>query len=658
VKISTVLDSIDLGNMALPEFQRGYVWNRGQVRGLMHSLYRGYPVGGLLVWNTTGDAAATRGPAGGTTNTIKLLLDGQQRVTSLYGVIRGSAPAFFDGNEKAFTGLHFDVREENFEFYQPVKMLDDPLWIDVTKLFETDLEPFISMILDLDLEVDAGEYIKRLAKVLSIRERELHVEEISGSSVPLDEIVDIFNRLNSGGTKLSKGDLALAHICVTWPEARETMSAELNEWRESGFDFKLDWLLRVTNAVLTGSAGFTALRDVDRHVFETGLKRSIAHCDRLLNLIMDRLGLDHDRVLLGRYAFPVMARFLARHGSLSSADEGPLLFWYIYAGLWGRFSGSTESTLNQDLRAVDEDGVEGLLHQLEAWRGELRVTPEDFAGAERGSRFYPLLYLLSRVGGARDVLTGDVLSAHLRGRGSALELHHIFPKAMLQKRGYGRRERNAHGNFCFLTQASNQAIGARRPSDYLTECQQRHPGVLESQWIPMDPALWEPARYPDFLEARRELLAEAANSLLENFRIGTELPLGEKVAGSSASVGVTGGLDEDLKLVLEKCRDFGLPLPELDHSIDDLETGEMLACADAAWPNGLQEGLTEPLAYLSEPDEEAESRLGELGWRFFTDVERLIWHFEHILGIDIDGDGEIGEIGEIDDDDTGSTLDP
>ena len=70
MKVSTVLDSIDLGNMALPEFQRGYVWNREQVRALMQSLYKKYPVGGLLIWSTSGGAAATRGTNTEAANTV------------------------------------------------------------------------------------------------------------------------------------------------------------------------------------------------------------------------------------------------------------------------------------------------------------------------------------------------------------------------------------------------------------------------------------------------------------------------------------------------------------------------------------------------------------------------------------------------------------
>ena len=92
MQVSAILDNIDRGGLSLPMFQRGYVWTRPQVKNMMESLYRGYPVGGLLLWETRVEAAAIRGNAQvSATGTISLLLDGQQRVTSLYGIVRGAA---------------------------------------------------------------------------------------------------------------------------------------------------------------------------------------------------------------------------------------------------------------------------------------------------------------------------------------------------------------------------------------------------------------------------------------------------------------------------------------------------------------------------------------------------------------------------------------
>ena len=111
MQISDILNRVEYGSLALPTFQRGYVWNREQVRGLMNSLYRRHPIGSLLVWITRTEGVEVRGDAASGNGTIQLLLDGQQRVTTLYGIIHGKPPAFFDGNAKTFTGLQFHLLE-------------------------------------------------------------------------------------------------------------------------------------------------------------------------------------------------------------------------------------------------------------------------------------------------------------------------------------------------------------------------------------------------------------------------------------------------------------------------------------------------------------------------------------------------------------------
>ena len=295
MKISTILDHIDSGHMALPEFQRGYVWNSDQVRKLFTSLYLRHPVGGLLVWATESKTATHRGDGPLAAGVVKLLLDGQQRMTSLYGVVRGKPPKFFDGNAKAFTGLRFHLDTETFEFYQPVKMRDDPLWIDVTELMKKGTAGLGESVTRLSaqpaLAAKVGEYVGRLSRLLGITDVDLHVEEVTGADKTLDVVVDIFNQVNSGGTKLSKGDLALAKICADWPEARDTMKAKLKEWAKADYHFNLDWLLRSVNTVLTGEAKFQFLHEKSAEEIQDGLKRATKHIDTSLNLIGGRLGL-------------------------------------------------------------------------------------------------------------------------------------------------------------------------------------------------------------------------------------------------------------------------------------------------------------------------------------------------------------------------------
>lgn len=633
MKISTILDQIDDGAIALPEFQRGYVWNRDQVRGLVDSLYRKHPVGSLLVWTTRTENATARGDGDLQVGTVKLLLDGQQRITTLYGIIRGRPPRFFDGNRETLSGLYFHLVDEIFQFYAPLKMAGDPSWISVTDLMREGLGAFFPRITESpDLASNQTTYFNRLNAIASIKDIDLHVEEVTGEDKTVDVVVDIFNRVNSGGTKLSKGDLALAKICASWPPAREEMQERLRKYERAGFHFRLDWLLRNINTILTGEALFTFLKDVEPAQFGQGLQAAEKYIDTLLNLVSSRLGLDHDRVLGSRYSFPLLTRFLAqRNGHFQDHRESNrLLYWYVHSILWGRYAGSTETVLNQDLRLIEqtEGALERLIEGLRRDRGDLRIQPEDFLGWSRGARFYPLLYMLTRVWKARDWEAGVELSSHLLGKQSSLQLHHIFPKARLYKAGYERPLVNALANFTFLTQQTNLRVSDRDPAVYLEEFVASNPGAVESHWIPMDRELWKVENYPAFLEARRRLLASAANEFLESLGGGIA-PVADddepvSIVEREATT-VAGGIEDDEEMqALVDVNDWvvahGLPDGELEYELVEEATGQPSAVLDLAWPDGLQEGLSQPVVLLIGETQATEEAANRAGYRFFTDV--------------------------------------
>lgn len=630
MKISTILDHIDSGHMALPEFQRGYVWSGDQVRGLFDSLYRRHPVGGLLVWATEAKTAAHRGDGPVVSGIVKLLLDGQQRMSSLYGVIRGKPPKFFDGNAKAFTGLHFHLENETFSFYQPLKMEGDPLWIDVSILMQAGAAGLGSFVTKLtqqpDLAPKIGIYVGRLSQLLGISDVDLHIEEVTGADKSLDVVVDIFNRVNSGGTKLSKGDLALAKICADWPEARQTMKNKLKAWAQADFNFNLDWLLRSLNTVLTGEAKFSHLDNRTAEDIQDGLKRSTKAIDTSLNLIGSRLGLDHEQVLFGRFAVPVMVRFLDQNkGQLDEKQRDKLLFWFAQAGMWGRYSGNTESTIDEDLAVLESGGIDGLLTKLRFWRGGLRIEPEHFTGWSLGARFYPVLYMLTRMGGARDWGTGIELKANLLGKMSKLEVHHIFPKAQLYELHHKRAEVNALANFCFQTKQTNLEISDRLPEEYFEVFEERHRGALASQWIPMDKELWKMKNYRDFLEARKELLAAEANKRMEELLHGETHWLEGAAAKKPLTIPVAGGIaSEAEEAQLTELNDWvaslGLPRGEMNFDFADPATGEQQAVFDLAWPNGIQEELSAPVAVLLDEAAEMIALASGAGYRCFSSV--------------------------------------
>ena len=632
MKIGVILDQIDLGSIALPEFQRGYVWNRDQVRGLMQSLYLGHPVGSLLVWVTPTQAANTRGGQELPPGFVKLLLDGQQRVTSLYGLVRGRAPAFFEGNERAFTDLRFHLGDEVFSFYQPLKMRDDPLWINVTELLQQGAAVVAQRFVADPAYADrVGDFLERLNRIDRIKETDLHIEEVTGEDKTIDVVVDIFNRVNSGGTKLSKGDLALAKMCAQWPEARQRLNGELGRWSDAGYYFRLELLLRSVTTTLTGEAMFSALDGVESVTFQNGLKTTVQHIDRLLNLIGSRLGLDHDRVLGGRYALPLMSRYLTQRGGTISdpSERDRLLYWYVHSLLWGRYAGSTESVLNQDLGAIEniEGGLDRLTESLRRDRGDLRLHPADFLGWSRGARFYPMLYMLTRAWGALDWETGVELKGHLLGNLSSLELHHIFPKARLYEAGYERSQVNALANFTFLTKETNLKVSAKDPAAYLDAYAEKDPALLSSHWIPLELEMWRVDRYEDFLAARRELLAEAANEFLETLRRG-EVPEEEveiRVVEREPELvpgGIGGEEEEDLLIEVNQwVVDQNLPEGEFLFELADPDTGEAYGVLDLAWPDGMQERLSVPVALLLNEPEETEAAANRAGYRYFTDVD-------------------------------------
>lgn len=638
MKLSTILDHIDSGHMALPQFQRGYVWNREQVRGLMSSLYRGYPVGGFLVWATASESAEARGGIELPPGVVKLLLDGQQRVTSLYGILRGNPPKFFDGNERSFMGLHFNVETEAFEFYAPTRMADDPTWISVTEHMQRGLAAWMESVQESINASNLPRYVARLSRLEGMKEREFHIEEVTGADKTVDVVVDIFNRVNSGGTKLSKGDLALARICGAWPGARGELKRLLSKWKDHGYNFSLDWLMRNVTAILTGQAMFSGLKDVSPSHFADGLARAEKAIDVLLNTVAGRLGLDHDRVLGGRGAFPVMSRYLDQLGRApTAAEQGQLLFWYMHALMWGRFAGSTETVLNQDLESLAADGLDGVVRNLRAVRGDLTVRPEDFTGWSLGARFYPVLYVLTRTQGARDLGTGLELAAGMLGKLSRLEVHHIFPKAKLYEHNYSRPQVNAIANFCFLSQQSNLKISNRDPVAYLADIAEAQPGALESQWIPTDPELWRLDNYAAFLQSRRQHLSTVTNALLERLLQGGVAPAELAPTSTVSPDAVTlmpPDEHDDMDALTNWLESLGFVAPERDYLVTDPVDGRDLTVVDAAWPTGIAGGYTQPIALLLEPDVDAESVLGEAGYRFFVRLKDLREWIETTAGLE------------------------
>jgi len=515
------------------------------------------------------------------------------------------------------------------------------LWVDVTGVLQKGAVIAAKNFLeDPAYSGQLAKFLERLHRIASILDIDLHIAELTGVDKTVDVVVAIFNRVNSGGTKMSKGDLALAKVCAEWPEARKRLNEELECWSHSGYNFKIELLLRCITTTLTGEAKFSELDGVESPRFQDALKTAARHVNYLLGLIQGRLGLDHDRVLGGRYALPLMARYLEQRGGAVSdrRERDGLLYWYVHSFLWGRYTGSTESVLNQDLDVIEniDGGLDRLLDNLRRNRGDIQLHPDDFRGWSRGARFYPLLYMLLRAWGAVDWETGIKLMGVLPGSMNRLELHHIFPKAKLYAEGYDRSWVNAIANFTFLTKQTNLKVSAKDPARYLAAYAEKDETLLTSHWIPMDPELWNLDRYEDFLDARRELLAAAANDFLETLRRGKVPELEEAdgpLVGEGALVPRLGiGAQEEEERSLNEVNpwvvDQGLVEGEILFELADPDSREVHGVLDVAWPDGLQEELSDPVALLLDGAEKTKDAANHAGYRYFTDVESFKRHVQ------------------------------
>jgi hypothetical protein len=298
--------------------------------------------------------------------------------------------------------------------------------------------------------------------------------------------------------------------------------------------------------------------------------------------------------------------------------------------MWGRFSGSTESFIDQDLAALEgaDGGLDKLLDQLRLWHGGLRAEPGHFNGWSLGARFYPVLYLLTRMGESKDWGTGLPLKSSLLGKMSRLEVHHIFPKAQLYKRKYKRPEVNALGNFCFLTKDTNLVITDRLPEEYFPKIEAAHPGALASQWIPSDPVLWKMENFREFLEARKALLSAELNRRMEELLHGETRWLDGPTAPAPAVAIETGGItseeeEKQLETLNEWMEAQSLPRGLLAYELVDSATGAQRAIFDLAWPSGIQEELSQPVVVLLNESAETIGIASQAGYRCFTTSEEF-----------------------------------
>ena len=522
--IQDLLSQIGHGEILLPEFQRGYVWNRNQVRELMQSLYRKHPTGHLLTWRTY-KPSLVRGAQSTSNGYSLLLLDGQQRLTTLYVLFEGKAPLFYEG-ESLYFDLYFNMQTEEFRFYQTSRMENNPAWIGVHEFLREGLTTLLERIeqLNEDRRTIIQQNLARLSRLDAVRNYTYTVDQVSGDEFSVDQVVGIFNRVNSQGTPLTKADLALAHICSIWPEARAELRAFSLKMKEFGFGVQLSFLVRCMAGVATGSivleGTFMRTPAAELKSAWQEMQPAFEHLVGVLRheaFIGNLSDLPTDNVLV-----PVTL-FLARHGGTfpSETIKRRFIRWLYLAGLWARYSGATETKLQQDVALVADSDLDPT-HELEAAllreRGRVSLEEGDLDRARINSAVALLGQVVARSRDARDWFTGIPIYDPAVGRSHGGERHHIFPKTVLKSAGITDQTRiNAVANRAILGQKPSLAHRRSSPADYLRAIDESQPGALQAQSVPMDSELWAPEQFPDFLAARRRLLAKAMNEFIESW---------------------------------------------------------------------------------------------------------------------------------------------
>ena len=522
--IQNLLNEIGHGEILLPEFQRGYVWNRDQVRGLMQSLYRKHPTGHLLTWRTY-KPSLVRGSQSPRDGHSLLLLDGQQRLTTLYVLFKGEAPLFYEG-ESLYFDLYFNMQTEEFRFFQKSRMENNPAWIGVHEFLSEGLTMMLEGIdqLDENRREIIQKNLARLSRLDAVRNYTYTVDQVSGEEFTVDQVVDIFNRVNSRGTPLTKADLALAHVCSIWPEARAELRVFSLRMEDVGFGIDLGFLVRCMAGVATGSIVLegTFMRTPAAELKGAWQKMQPAF-EHLVGVLRHEAFVGNLSDLPTENVLVPATIFLARQGGRFPSDTIKRRFirWLYLAGLWARYSGSTETKLQQDVALVagsDIDPTHDLETAILRERGRVALEEGDLDRARINSAVALLSHVVARSRDARDWFTGARIYDAAVGKSLGDERHYIFPSILLKNAGMQDPTRiNAVANRALLGERPSLAHRRSLPADYLPKIDQRSPGALQAQSVPMDRELWKPERFLDFMTARRRLLAKAMNDFIESW---------------------------------------------------------------------------------------------------------------------------------------------
>jgi hypothetical protein len=558
--VEELVSMIERGRLRLPEMQRRYVWRSPRVRDLLDSLYRGYPSGAILLWETTEDVPLQEFAVAQEANpyqTTQLLLDGQQRLTSLSAVIRGEQVnvrgrrrpiellfnlehpdklAFVtevdedadvdedgedgSGDEADSTSDELMQRFNKMAFVVATRKLEQqPQWVKVSDVFRTNSDrEFLRKagVTDFD-DPRVEKYSQRLARLRDVR-RYVYRMDVLESSMGYDEVTEIFVRVNSLGAKLRSSDLALAQITAKWRNSLAEFQAFQKACAQMGFDLDLGIHLKNLVAFATGQSRFQTVGSLDVQRLRAAWKESRAGMEFALNFMRANLGISSPALLSSPFILIAIAYFgHVRNYALSADEAAGLRYWTLVANAKGRFSrGSSETILDQDLASLRQGGgTQEMIERLRSQVGRLDITPEELEGRNQRSALFKTMFLAFRVAGAKDWRSSLQISLDHKGVQDKLQFHHFFPKALLRAAGRTPREADDIANLTFISGKTNRQISDKSPAEYLAKyLAGAQKDAFAAQCIPIEAQLLDVAAYPEFLKERRRQIAVRLNEFL------------------------------------------------------------------------------------------------------------------------------------------------
>lgn len=564
-ELSGLLHYIEIGDIGLPDIQRPFVWSNAKVRDLFDSMYRGFPVGYLLFWENGPRSGAKQIGMDGKQHTVPslLIVDGQQRLTSLFAVFRGRKVLDEDYQERRIE-VAFRPRDGKFEVADAA-IRRDPEWIANVSDIWASGKPSFQMVKGFlgqlaakgVLSEESEERIAHnLDRLFDLQKYPFTALEIA-PTVDEEQVADIFVRINSEGVRLNQADFILTLMSVFWDEGRLALETFCRESRiapgaagpASPFNPFIqpnpDQLLRV--AVALGfergrlKSVYQVLRGKDLETGEFSSERRDAQFRvlqaaqaQVLNLtdwhqfLSSLIGtgfrsaemISSQNALLYAYAFYLIGR---KRFKLPEHKLQKLIGrWFFASSLTGRYTGSPETVLDGDLNrlkeARDADSFVRVLEEMMAneltndfWTVTLPANLE--SSSARNPELFAYVAAQNRIGAP--VLFShkkiqDLLDPAVKTKRKALERHHLYPRAWLEDQGVEDLKKiNQLANFALLEWPDNLDISDTPPAQYVPEIRKR---FSSEDWVRMQeahalPRNWHEMPYDTFLQERRKLMA-------------------------------------------------------------------------------------------------------------------------------------------------------